>query len=50
MYSVHAAYRWGKNIVKQVYYSMSDDFEQIIRHFAKSSVMSNGPMAFRDHW
>ena len=28
---------------------MSDDFEQIIRHFAKSPAMSDGPMAFHEH-
>ena len=27
---------------------MSDDFEQIIRHFAKSSTVYHGPMAFRE--
>ena len=27
---------------------MSDDFEQIIRHFAKSLAMFDGPMAFRE--
>ena len=32
---------WSDNI-------MSDDCEQIIRHFAKSSAMSDGPMAFRE--
>ena len=29
--------------------NMSDDFEQI-RHFAKSSAMSDGPMAFSENW
>ena len=27
----------------------SDDFEQIIRHFAKSSAICDGLMAFREH-
>ena len=40
--SIHKKFlRWSDN--------MSDDFEQIIRHFAKSSAMSHGPMAFREH-
>ena len=34
-------FRWLDN--------MSDDFEQIIRHFANSSAMSDGPMSFREH-
>ena len=34
-------FRWSDN--------MSNDFEQIIKHLAKSSAMSDGPMAFREH-
>ena len=29
---------------------MSDDFEPIIRYFAKSSAMSDGLMAFCERW
>ena len=29
---------------------MSDDLEQIIGHFAKSSAISDGPMAFRERY
>ena len=38
-FNIHEKFfRWSDN--------MSYDFEQIITHFAKSSVMSDGPMAF----
>ena len=29
---------------------MSDDFEQIIRPFARSSTMSDWSVAYREHW
>ena len=34
-------FRWSDN--------MSDDFQEIIRHFSKSSAMSDGLMAFHEH-
>ena len=41
--SIHDEFFWWSD-------KESHDVEQLIRHFAKSSAMSDGSMAFREHW